>query len=155
MPSSDDLLASLSHCLSKGFAFQGISDAICESTCCLSMCQLCRNISPLYMTQKLDGMLGTSNCCSDCAWQWLCSLSTSFQTFRNVRYHSHNAKQHILQMPLVAIWVGTPDSGLAEVYLFELIQGVKYQQFLQCSMLFILKNPQTSLPWVRSSLKVC
>ena len=43
---------------------------------------------------------------------------------------SHSAKQRVLRMPLAAIRVGTPESGISEVYLFELIQGVDYHQFL-------------------------
>ena len=34
-------------------------------------------------------------------------------------------------MPLAAVRVGSPESGVSEVYLFELFQGVNYCQF-QC-----------------------
>ena len=46
-------------------------------------------------------------------------LAQAFKSaFPNVTYHSHSAKQRLLQTPLAAICVGTPESGLAEVYLF-------------------------------------
>lgn len=58
-------------------------------------------------------------------------LAQAFRSaFPRLTYHSHCAKQHVLKTPLAALQVGTPESGVAEVYLFELIKGVDYHQFL-------------------------
>jgi hypothetical protein len=58
-------------------------------------------------------------------------LSEAFRSaFPLVTYHSHSAKR-LLQLPLVALRVGNPESGFSEVYLFEHFRNVNYQQFLR------------------------
>ena len=51
--------------------------------------------------------------------------------FPSVTYHSHSAKRKFLKMPLAALRVGLPESGYAEVFLFERFAGVNYRRFLQ------------------------
>ena len=51
--------------------------------------------------------------------------------FPSVSYHSHSAKRKFLKMPLAALRLGLPNSGYAEVFLFEHFAGVNYYQFLQ------------------------
>ena len=58
-------------------------------------------------------------------------MSKAFRSaFPTLSYHPQNARHHLLRMPLVALRVGCPKSGLSEIYLFEHFKGVDYQQFL-------------------------
>lgn len=58
-------------------------------------------------------------------------LSQAFKSaFPHVTYHSHSAKRRLLQLPLVAIRVGQPKSGVSQIYLFEYIPNINYHQFL-------------------------
>ena len=65
-------------------------------------------------------------------------------------YHSHSAKQRVLRVPLAAIRVGTPESGISEVYLF---QGVDYHQFLHLLNAFHLKQSCEKLAMTKTQLK--
>lgn len=58
-------------------------------------------------------------------------LSEAFRScFPTVTYHSHSAKRCLLKLPLVALRVGPPESGVSQVYLFEHFPNVNYRQFL-------------------------
>lgn len=50
--------------------------------------------------------------------------------FPQVTYHSITSKQCVLRMPLVAIRVGPPESGVSQIYLFEHEGGVNFWSFL-------------------------
>ena len=46
-------------------------------------------------------------------------LSEAFKSaFPDTTYHSHSAKRRLLQLPLVVVRVGQPQSGISEVFLF-------------------------------------
>ena len=59
----------------------------------------------------------------------ICSLSSVFRAaFPGSKYNSAYAKQRLLSMPVVAIRVGSPSSGVSDVRVMELIAGVDYIQ---------------------------
>ena len=71
----------------------------------------------------------------------------------NVTYHTSNAKGRVLRMPLAAIRVGLPSSGVSEIYLFEYIQGVNYRHF-QCLLnAFHLEKTTKKLSMTKQQLK--
>ena len=73
-------------------------------------------------------------------------LSEAFRSaFPEVTYHSHSVKHRLLQLPLVALRVGNPDSGFSEVYLFEHFPNVNYQQFLRLLNTFQEKSKKKML----------
>ena len=65
-------------------------------------------------------------------------LSEAYKTaFPHLQYRSQNALELFLQMPLVGVRVGTPQSGTSAWYLLEYIEGVKYFQvvhFLEATL---------------------
>lgn len=67
-------------------------------------------------------------------------------------YHSHSAKRHLLQLPLVAR-VGTPQSGVAELYLCEYFPGVKYRHFLHFLNAFHTEKSSQSITFYKQHLK--
>ena len=81
-------------------------------------------------------------------------LSQTFMSgFPRVAYHSHSAKRCLLQLPLVAIRVGQPQSGLSEIYLFEHFPNVNYQQFLRLLNAFHLENSTKKLSMSKQQLQ--
>jgi len=59
----------------------------------------------------------------------ICSLSSVFRAaFPGSKYNSAYAKQRLLSMPVVAIRVVLPSSGVPNVRVMELIAGVDYIQ---------------------------
>lgn len=59
----------------------------------------------------------------------ICSLSSDFcAAFLGSKYNSAYAKQQLLSMPVDAIRVGLPSSGVPDVRVMELIAGVDYIQ---------------------------
>ena len=60
----------------------------------------------------------------------ICSLSTVFRTaFPHVSYIAQQARSRLLQMPLVAIRIGTPSSGNCSIQITEYISGLNYSNF--------------------------
>ena len=48
--------------------------------------------------------------------------------FPSTKYSSETAKHRLLEMPIVAVRVGSPTSGLAQTMLSELVGGVDYRK---------------------------
>ena len=81
-------------------------------------------------------------------------LSQAFRSaFPHVAYHSHSAKRRLLQLPLVALRVGQPQSGLSEIYLFEHFPNVNYQQFLRLLNAFHLEKSTKKLSMSKQQLQ--
>ena len=81
-------------------------------------------------------------------------LAKAFRSaFPNVTYHTENAKRWVLKMPLAALRVVCPKSGLSEVYLFEYSKGVNYQQFLCLLNSFHLEKTTKKLSMTKQQLK--
>ena len=138
--------------------FQRVSDDICCSSCeHLSLSDFAANL-PFYcsMTHK--------STCSLCppllsVAQKIIEggfvlLSQAFRSaFPHRTYHSHSAKCCLLQLPLVAMRVGNPQSGLSEVYLFEHSPNVNYQQFLHLLNAFHLEKSTKKLFMSKEQLR--
>ena len=54
----------------------------------------------------------------------ICSLSLVFNP--DIKYNSENAKVRILQLPVVALRIGSPKSGTSEIKVMEHMDGVDY-----------------------------
>ncbi len=81
-------------------------------------------------------------------------LSQAFKSaFPRVTYHSHSAKRRLLQLPLVALRVWCPESGLSEVYLFEHYPGVNDRQFLHLLKVFQFERSSKKLAMTKQQLK--
>ena len=138
--------------------FQRVSDDICCSYCeHLSLSDFAANL-PSYcsMTHK--------STCSLCPpllsvgkkiiEGGFVLLSQAFRSaFPHKTYHSHSAKCCLLQLPLVAMRVGNPRSGLSEVYLFEHSPNVNYQQFLHLLNAFHLEKSTKKLFMSKEQLR--
>ena len=71
----------------------------------------------------------------------------------NVTYHTSIAKRRVLKMPLAAVRVGLPRSGVSEVYLFEYNQGVNYHHFQRLLNTFHLEKTTKRLSMTKQQLK--
>lgn len=81
-------------------------------------------------------------------------LAEAFRyAFLNVTYHSHSTKRRLLQLPLVALRVGHPQSGFSEVYLFEHFPTVNYHQFLRLLDRFHTEKTNKRLLMSKQELK--
>jgi len=81
-------------------------------------------------------------------------LTEAFRSaFPNVTYHSHSAKRHLLQLPPVALHVGTPQSLVAELYLCEYFPGVNYRHFLHLLNAFQTEKSSQSITIYKQHLK--
>ena len=76
-----------------------------------------------------------------------------WSAFPNVTYHSHSAKRRLLQLPLVVLHVGTPQSGVAELYLCEYFPGVNYRHFLHLLNAFHTEKSSQSITFYKQHLK--
>ena len=115
--------------------FIHVSDDICVSSCeGISLSEYATNL-PRFCSLAHNPM------CSVCPAfltvsqtipeKGFVQLSQAFKSaFPQVTYHSYSAKCRLLQLPLVALRVGQPQSGVSGVYLFEHIPNVNYRQFL-------------------------
>ena len=56
-------------------------------------------------------------------------------------------------MPLAALQVGCPKSGMSEIYLFEYSKGLNYQQFLWLLNSFHLEKTTKRLSMTKQQLK--
>ena len=155
---SDDALAILAHSMSQSSSYECITDNICVSICqTLSLSDYVSNL-PRYCS------LVHNPTCTSCTS--LLSIAKSIlengfvllakafrSAFPNVTYHTENAKRRVLKMPLAALRVGCPKSGLSEVYLFEYSKGVNYQQFLCLLNSFHLEKTTKKLSMIKQQLK--
>ena len=81
-------------------------------------------------------------------------LAKAFRSaFLNVTYHTENAKCRVLKMPLAALRVGCPKSGMSEIYLFEYSKGLNYQQFLWLLNSFHLEKTTKRLSMTKQQLR--
>ena len=81
-------------------------------------------------------------------------LSEAFRlAFPTVTYHSHNAKHRLLQLPLVALRIGSPESGKSEIFLFEHFPGINYRQFLHLFNAFHTEKYSQNLTFSKQQLK--
>ena len=81
-------------------------------------------------------------------------LAQAFRSaFPNVTYHTSIAKRRVLKMPLAAVRVGLPRSGVSEVYLFEYNQGVNYHHFQRLLNTFHLEKTTKRLSMTKQQLK--
>lgn len=138
--------------MSNTSGFKRISDSICVSTCTgLTLSEYVSSLST-YCSLVHDSSCTTCKALITVAQMVVDNgfvlLAQAFRSaFPRLTYHSHCAKQHVSKMPLAALRVGTPESGVAEVYLFELIKGVDYHQFLNLLNSFTLKCPARTKCW--------
>ena len=59
-------------------------------------------------------------------------LSTLFRaSFLGIAYNAPNARSHLLQMPLVALRMGSPSSGHSQVQVMEYLPGIDYVKLEQ------------------------
>ena len=115
-------------------SFSRVSDSVYVSRSNISLAEFVSNI-PEYCSLKHD-----STCTSCTSFLSIPNtiiengfvlMSKAFRSaFPTLSYHPQNARRRLLRMPLVALRVGCPKSGLSEIYLFEHFKGVDYQQFL-------------------------
>ena len=57
----------------------------------------------------------------------ICSLSFVFKSvYPESTYNSETAKSRILQLPVVAVWIGSPSSGISEIKVMEHMSGIDY-----------------------------
>ena len=115
-------------------SFSRVSDSVYVSRSNISLAEFVSNI-PEYCSLKHD-----STCTSCTSFLSIANtiiengfvlMSKAFRSaFPTLSYHPQNARRRLLRMPLVALRVGCPKSGLSEIYLFEHFKGVDYQQFL-------------------------
>ena len=78
-------------------------------------------------------------------------LAQAFRSaFPNVTYHTSIAKRRVLKMPLAAVRVGLPRSGVSEVYLFECVNYHHFQRLLNT---FHLEKTTKRLSMTKQQLK--
>ena len=84
-----------------------------------------------------------------------CMLSEGFKVaFPNQVYKSDIALQRLLQMPLAAIRIGTPNSGKAAWFLIEYVESVNYVNFARFSeSVFNLKKTTTAVGIDKDKIK--
>ena len=59
-------------------------------------------------------------------------LSSAFRAaFPDVKYSAYQAKQRLLQMPLVAVRLGEPTSGQSQLFLMEHVPSVNYPKLVE------------------------
>ena len=79
----------------------------------------------LYITKKSCTCAGMIKAAEMILNNGICSLCDVFRyAFPNTTYKSYHAKSRLLQMPTIAIRVGSPASGCAEVKIMESHPGV-------------------------------
>lgn len=83
-------------------------------------------------------------------------LSKAFKmAFPSQVYKADIARQRMLQMPLVCIRVGAPESGQAMWFLVEYIEGVNYITFAQFPEVLFSSKPHTQTVGIgRGEIKI-
>ena len=130
-----ELVAKIDQISHTSTTFDQISDDVC--------CSKCQEISladyayalPQFCTIKHKSTCSICpalvNVAQNVLQNGFVLLTDAFRSaFPNVTYHSHSAKHCLLQLPLVALRVGIPESGVAELYVCEYFLAVNYRQFL-------------------------
>ena len=81
-------------------------------------------------------------------------LAKAFRSaFPSIIYHTCSAKRRVLRMPLAAVRVGAPESGVSEVYLFEYVNGLNYNQFLCLLNTFHIEKTSKRLSMTKQQLR--
>lgn len=87
---------------------------------------------------QCSGLLSVGSCILE---EGFMLLSIAFkQAFPNQTYKSDIAILCLLQMPLVSVRIGTPESGRAAWFLIEHIEGVDYIKFAHFAEAVLLES---------------
>ena len=103
----------------------------CQSTHC-QPCLKCTNMIQVASSVLKDGYM---------------LLSFAFKkAYPTQTYKSDIAILRFLQMPLAAVRIGTPESGMAKWFLLEFVCGVDYTKFAHFAEAGLLKNTDSKKP---------
>ena len=139
----------LVHQASTTSHFETIDENICVSKLRGISLQEYIQVLPVYCRRH-------HNCCVKCQGllrvassvleKGFVPLSSAFKdAFPGLCYQTHSAKQKLLQIPLVSLRIGQPNSGLAQVYLVEYSPCVDYKQLLNVISVFQHRHHQMSM----------